>query len=178
LISCPPHSRWVSATWPSAIRRSRGTTTSSPLTLPQRRYERVLQLASERDQRELVHLFQLPARDPDGFQEFRGSIQGLIDSLVEGAQSRPQQQRCIHTLKGNAALMGIESIAELCHGIEDELAQTGEELGMGEMLAEREDVVEVSLAEHQQVLEMLAESARHQRVAAMKSRAPPVATWD
>jgi len=137
---------------------------------------------AEFEQRELVHLLQLLARDPDGFREFRTSGAALVANITDEAQARVEQIRHLHTLKGNAGLLGVTSIATLCHTIEDELAdaehtlnsEQSQRLGaawgetdarMATILGERDDVLEVSEAEHSQLLARLHERAPYAELA-------------
>jgi two-component system chemotaxis sensor kinase CheA len=45
---------------------------------------------------------------------------GLIDALRK-RPDRATTKRLLHTLKGNSAVLGFSSVAELCHGLEDVL---------------------------------------------------------
>ncbi len=51
-------------------------------------------------------------------------MRALVKSEAEG---RLQSGRLLHTLKGNASLFGISSIAHLCHEFEDHMKDTGGE---------------------------------------------------
>jgi chemotaxis protein histidine kinase CheA len=123
------------------------------------------------------------ARDPDGFREFRISAESLVLAVGE-LPSRPEQLRALHTLKGNAALVGIASVAALCHQIEDEMAESmgpiedeqaarlaaawsKTEALMRSILGEREDVIELWQLEHSQLVSMLNEGVPHDELLAI-----------
>ncbi len=145
--------------------------------------ERMAIQKAESEQRELAQLFQLLARDPDGFTEFRISAQSLVSTVTEPSP-RIEQLRALHTLKGNTGLVGIASLADLCHELEDELvdgtgpieeeqaerltaAWSKTESLMGRILGERENVIELSEAEHGQLLAMLNAGAPHRLLSAL-----------
>jgi two-component system chemotaxis sensor kinase CheA len=80
----------------------------------------------ERDQRELVALFERITVDRSGVEEFLSEAAGLVGAMR--AEPDPNvQRRLMHTLKGNCAIYGLETYAELVHRIESELvdSQTG-----------------------------------------------------
>jgi two-component system chemotaxis sensor kinase CheA len=82
---------------------------------------------AEREQRDLVSLFQRISIDRTGVEEFLAEAAGLIDALRK--QTDPViQKRLVHTLKGNCAIYGLQSYAELAHTVETELGDTGEPL--------------------------------------------------
>ncbi|HEY4180338.1 MAG TPA: ATP-binding protein [Kofleriaceae bacterium] len=86
------------------------------------------QLASERaekEQREVLAVFQRVARDRSAGREFLVEGDVLMASVAAPGE-RVLQARAIHTLKGNCGLFGFTRFAELCHEIEDELADRQE----------------------------------------------------
>jgi HPt (histidine-containing phosphotransfer) domain-containing protein len=85
--------------------------------------EQIVHQRAEREQRELVALFQRIAADRPGVEEFFNEANTLALSL-ETPASAVVEKRTIHTLKGNCAIYGLETFAELCHGIESELAES------------------------------------------------------
>lgn len=78
----------------------------------------------EREQKELVALFQRMSIDRPGVEEFLTEAAGLV-SAVRSEQDPKVQHRLVHTLKGNCAIYGLESYAELAHQIESELVESG-----------------------------------------------------
>jgi HPt (histidine-containing phosphotransfer) domain-containing protein len=86
-----------------------------------------LQLArQDAEQRELLALFQAFARDRTGVLAFFEEATQLIERAVWVADDRVTQKRLVHTLKGNASLVGLNVIEELCHEAEDELEELPE----------------------------------------------------
>jgi two-component system chemotaxis sensor kinase CheA len=74
----------------------------------------------ERNQREQVALFERLLVDRSGVEEFLTEAAGLVDAMR--VEPDPLvQRRLLHTLKGNCAIYGLESYAELAHRIESEL---------------------------------------------------------
>jgi two-component system, chemotaxis family, sensor kinase CheA len=81
---------------------------------------------AEREQRELVALFQRISVDRAGVEEFLAEAANLVAAL-RNERDPGVQKRLVHTLKGNCAIYGLESYAELAQRIEGELEadQTG-----------------------------------------------------
>jgi HPt (histidine-containing phosphotransfer) domain-containing protein/glucose-6-phosphate-specific signal transduction histidine kinase len=75
------------------------------------------------EQRELLAAFQGFTRDRTGFLTFLEEASRLVQSVVAATSDLVTQKRLVHTLKGNAAMMGLTSMARLCHQVEDELAE-------------------------------------------------------
>lgn len=133
---------------------------------------------AEREQRELVKLFQLRARGPVAFHEFRSSSTRLVGQIAAADATLEQQLRALHTLKGNAGVVGVESLATLAHTLEDELAETRRPMNaeqttrleaawaeaserMHVIAGRRQDAIEISTVEHQQLLDLIASNASH-----------------
>jgi len=76
----------------------------------------------ERDSREMSEVFRRIGGDRLGFEHFFYEATGLVAQIVAGKHPRETERRLIHTLKGNAALYGVESVAQLCHQLETDLA--------------------------------------------------------
>ncbi len=89
--------------------------------------EAVARERAERDQKELIALFQRIASDRPGVEEFLIEAAHLVGALRE-EQDAVVQQRLVHTLKGNCAMYGLESYAELAHQVENELIEFGKPL--------------------------------------------------
>src|SRR6185503_7166356 len=75
----------------------------------------------ERDSWEMSQVFRRIGSDRLGFEHFFYEATGLVAQIVAGSNSREVERRLIHTLKGNAALYGVESVAQLCHQLENDL---------------------------------------------------------
>ena len=86
--------------------------------------EQIVRERAEREQRELVVLFQRITADRSGFEEFVAEASALVASLAVPGDPLVEK-RAIHTLKGNCAIYGLDSYAALCHAIESELEDQG-----------------------------------------------------
>ena len=77
---------------------------------------------SEQRQRETMSLFRRLNADLPAFEEFFAEATTLVRAIIETPYAPLGTiRRQVHTLKGNCALFGAESVAELCHDIEDRL---------------------------------------------------------
>lgn len=75
---------------------------------------------SERAQRELVVVLQKLSSDRRGFFEFIHEANDIV-ARIEACTDDVVLAREVHTLKGNAGLFGLTSVAEACHAFESEL---------------------------------------------------------
>jgi signal transduction histidine kinase len=83
------------------------------------------QLLHEREEaesRELTQAVRRLMRDRSGFLAFLQEAGSLLESIATPGVAESDLKRALHTLKGNAALMGLSVVAELCHGLEDGMA--------------------------------------------------------
>jgi two-component system chemotaxis sensor kinase CheA len=81
---------------------------------------------AELHRRELVAAFERFARDRAGFIEFYEEAEELVHKLVASGEPQPTEAyRQVHTLKGNAALFGVDTIAGYCHELETRMAEDG-----------------------------------------------------
>jgi len=83
---------------------------------------------AEAERRELVAVFERLSADRDGFLEFCAEAQDLVGRITGAEHAGPELERQLHTLKGNTALFGIESVASYCHALEDRLGEDGGDL--------------------------------------------------
>lgn len=86
---------------------------------------------AEASQKELAEAFRYFVADPILIEEFVSEGSVLVDSLrapTAGDEPLAQQQRWLHTLKGNATFIGLSRLAALCHDLESQLDDTGEPL--------------------------------------------------
>jgi two-component system, chemotaxis family, sensor kinase CheA len=83
-------------------------------------YERV-----ERAQRELIAAIEAAERDRLGFFAFVRETHAMLASYDTAEISADERLRQIHTLKGNAALFGLTSLAAQCHELETQLTTFG-----------------------------------------------------
>jgi two-component system chemotaxis sensor kinase CheA len=83
--------------------------------------ERVVRERAEADEHEMATLFGHLVRDRFGCVQFLSEARELVDVLcTPGAQSAAML-RAAHTLKGNAALFGAQSLVAICHTFEEHL---------------------------------------------------------
>lgn len=79
--------------------------------------------AAEQVQRELVEIFQRLGRDRAGFLDFVQDGRRIIEALGrDKTLGTSDHFRLVHTLKGNAAIQGIQSVAVACHLVESRMA--------------------------------------------------------
>jgi HPt (histidine-containing phosphotransfer) domain-containing protein len=87
--------------------------------------ERRVRARQDSEQRELLAAFTALMRDRNGFLTFFHETEGMLSTLLRGGLEQPSEKRLFHTLKGNAATVGLKAIADLCHRAESELAEEG-----------------------------------------------------
>ncbi len=79
---------------------------------------------AETHRSELLAAFERFAKDRSGFLEFYHEAEELVRQLQASADAPlAETVRRVHTLKGNTALFGIESIATYCHALETRMAE-------------------------------------------------------
>lgn len=86
------------------------------------------QLAHEREEaeaRELMQAFHRSSRDRTGFGAFLLDASALLETITTPDVAASRLRIALHTLKGNAASMGLSVVAKLCHQLEDRLAAEG-----------------------------------------------------
>jgi two-component system chemotaxis sensor kinase CheA len=82
---------------------------------------------AEREKREGALLLQRVVTDRQSVAGFVAEGRRVVELLQERAD-RSLLRRGVHTLKGNAAVLGASSIAEACHALETRFAERGDEL--------------------------------------------------
>ena len=88
---------------------------------------------SELHRREMVAAFERFAKDRSGFLEFYDEADELVRALATPTSDRPTEiYRRVHTLKGNAALFGVDSISSYCHQLETRMLEDGSGLTAAE----------------------------------------------
>lgn len=144
---------------------------------------------SEREQRELLAVFQRIVADRTSCEEFLAETSAILDGLRLPGEAAAEQ-RALHTLKGNCGMFGFETFAELCHEVEDELAgreaaplseaQRRQVLGGGEQVlrtmtsllgGQVRDVIEIERPELVAALELARHGASPEELAAL------ITTW-
>jgi HPt (histidine-containing phosphotransfer) domain-containing protein/HAMP domain-containing protein len=78
---------------------------------------------SEQRQRDTMNIYRRLIADRHAFDEFFDEASNLVSGIAASSGAEPLYviKRHVHTLKGNCALFGIESVATLCHAIEDRI---------------------------------------------------------
>lgn len=133
--------------------------------------------AAESAQREAVVVFRRQLDDRAGFARFLADAERLMSTLRDRGPDRSSLLRALHTLKGNAAVYEIESVAAACHALEDRLAEDGGRELAPDLLAKLEaawtslralsaelgasgtDAVELTTAEHHALLDAIRDGA-------------------
>jgi len=77
-------------------------------------------------QREYVAVFERALADPHGVREFMEDTSKLVNSVQVDKAGDVERKRAAHTIKGNAAIYGIDSVAQAAHRFEDRLAMDHE----------------------------------------------------
>lgn len=103
------------------------------------------QREAEEHQRELLTIFEMLSFDRVSFLGFFQDAQQLLVRLDGGQLSGAELYRAIHTLKGNAGIFGLNSVAALCHELEDRFNEEALAPGDFEQLNERWQQLEESL---------------------------------
>jgi GAF domain-containing protein/signal transduction histidine kinase len=99
--------------------------------------ERLLHARDEAEQRERLAVYTALMSDRNGFLMFFDDGERTVKELARGpagARLEPgaigarldDQLRALHTLKGNAAMVGLDLVAALCHQGEDEIKVDGQ----------------------------------------------------
>jgi predicted ATPase/HPt (histidine-containing phosphotransfer) domain-containing protein len=100
----------------------------------------------EAEQKEDVVLCRRLSRDRSGLMVFFEEAESLVEQLSLRSESTVDVQRCLHTLKGNAAMFGFSLLAEYCHDAEDALAGDAVEQRQTERVIERLGALRRTLA--------------------------------
>jgi two-component system chemotaxis sensor kinase CheA len=84
-------------------------------------------MRAEAEERELVQAVRKLLSDHRGFREYIEEASSLVADIVGSDPDKARRLRLLHTLKGNSAIFGFETIVRLCHELE-ETVQHGEAL--------------------------------------------------
>jgi two-component system, chemotaxis family, sensor kinase CheA len=93
---------------------------------------------AEQTQREMMSIFRHILSDRVAIDGFFCEAAALVASLTSPAPTAAEivepalLKRQVHTLKGNCALFGIESVAHLCHQLENRLSESPDPLSPAE----------------------------------------------
>jgi two-component system chemotaxis sensor kinase CheA len=79
----------------------------------------------ESEQREIIHVLERMMNDRLGFLEFLAESHSIVDQ-VQRAEDHGvlAVKRHLHTLKGNAGIFGLTTIAAACHNLEAKVVET------------------------------------------------------
>ena len=78
----------------------------------------------QREKKETLALFEHMLADRTSFIGFMEEASEIVERIVQTGGVDPVAfARALHTLKGNAALYGLDSVAELCHELESYMAE-------------------------------------------------------
>jgi len=81
---------------------------------------------AELERSEGMALFERVLADRTGFEDFFEEASNIVDVVANQRSTDPTTvKRLIHTLKGNAGLYGLNSVARQCHELEDFIASEG-----------------------------------------------------
>lgn len=73
----------------------------------------------EAEQRELIAVFEAVMKDKSGFIEFFNETEKMCEEVVQNTSLSPAlAKRLVHTIKGNTAIYGVTSVAQVCHDLE------------------------------------------------------------
>ncbi|MDX2018945.1 MAG: ATP-binding protein [Deltaproteobacteria bacterium] len=114
--------------------------------------------AQEAESKEVFSVVGLCFRDPELYTGFVEDSLRRLDLMKQGGIIR--QQADLHTLKGNAGMIGFGRMAEACHKLEDEIAETGKALDpsrfeqLEEMFAESRKRVEALAGQSQDMVQV------------------------
>jgi two-component system chemotaxis sensor kinase CheA len=73
-------------------------------------------------QREYVAVFERALSDPHGVREFIEDTGKLVAAIPAELEDPVERKRAAHTIKGNAAVYGVQSVAEAAHALEDQMS--------------------------------------------------------
>lgn len=87
--------------------------------------EKLAREREEAEQQELMQGFKRLMLDRSGFASFLQDASSMVDAICNRRMEQDPVllKRTLHTLKGNAALMGLTVVARICHGLEDQLIE-------------------------------------------------------
>ena len=76
----------------------------------------------QRERKEMLSLFEHMLADRSGFIGFMDEASEIMARVIAARTGDSLEiRRALHTLKGNAALFGLQSVAEICHELESRL---------------------------------------------------------
>lgn len=104
-----------------------GTTVTKVLMILSDVTNQVERERSEQEQSDLLRVFERITTDRAGVVEFVAEMDRLVEQLaVDENAAAVEVRRWIHTLKGNAAIYGLEALSRTCHDLESVVDESGE----------------------------------------------------
>lgn len=102
----------------------------------------------ERRGREVQSFVRFTLRDRDGAEAFVADMSRLLGDLEQAKSCADESLlRTLHTIKGNAAVYGLDSLSHMAHALEDRVAEEPEETTPKDVRLELQDEWEAFLAE-------------------------------
>lgn len=84
---------------------------------------------AEAEERELVQVVRKLLSDHRGFREYIEEASGLVTDILSTDPDRTRRLRLLHTLKGNSAIFGFDTMVRLCHELEETVQNGSSVLG-------------------------------------------------
>lgn len=137
----------------------------------------------EARQRQMMAMVHRMAEDRNGFLEFVHEAREIVAALKDISNpSLSVTKRRVHTLKGNASIFGLVKIADICHRIEDFIAENNElpeetqwselteawediEYSLSQILGDQTQGIEVSEQQLDRAIEMVLRRVDHSSLA-------------
>lgn len=79
----------------------------------------------QKEQGEIMAIFRRITQDRTGFESFFRETQRQIEGIMDGSLDEDPAvfKRIVHTIKGNCGVMGLGIVAEICHELENKMAE-------------------------------------------------------
>ncbi len=97
--------------------------------------EQVVAKRAEEERSDMVALMLQLMKMRSFTLESMAEIERLLEAIQSEHLSFDEQNRLLHTLKGNASIIGLKSMQRLCHKLEDNLVETRENLAQAERIS-------------------------------------------
>lgn len=143
---------------------------------------------SEQERGELLSVFEHIVTDRGGVLDFVADTDQLVQQLAREVEApEPVTRRWLHTLKGNAAIFGLEGLSRACHELESALDDTGEPVTQAQrdaivelwratarritgLLGSDEAVIQVARGEYTELAQAIANGVPHAQLSALVKR--------
>jgi two-component system chemotaxis sensor kinase CheA len=95
---------------------------------------------AELQQKQMMQIFEHIMSDKLGFLQFLTEASEMIDSVIEHQyKDLAHLKRIIHTIKGNAGLFGMSTVADICHELEDKIVTENAAPARDRLIAVRDE---------------------------------------